>query len=291
MTGWARVDWNFIRVYLAVYREQTIVAAAKSLHMSESTLARHLASNEKSVGKLFVRQNGRYSLTGLGEEILESSLSIEKSFGEIDRNVLMRDELGAVSVRITAPTSFSYGHLPAILDELKQKHPDIHIELLVTNDALCLNTGKADVALRVTNAPPENYIGKKIGDIKWGAYAGHGYLAKYGSPRTTKDLEHHRLIGASGCLRKIRAFTWLSTTFPNGAAVFTDDLVAMSHLAERNQGIAILPDEFGFSDIKRLFTIGEIGSNSLWVLTHQDLRDVKRVRIVARYLAKALSRK
>lgn len=289
LTGWFGVDWNFIRIYLAVYREQTIVNAAKSLDMSESTLARHLANNEKSIGKLFIRLNGRYALTDLGQEILESSLNIEKNFIEIDRKVLVRDELGATSVRITAPTSFSYGYLPEILDELKVLHPDINVELLVTNDTLCLNTSQADIALRVTSTPPDNFIGKKVRDIRWGAYAGHEYLLKYGAPKSIKDLENHRLIGASGHLTKHKVFSWLATSFPLGAVLATDDLVAMSHLAEKNQGIAILPDEFDQGKLKRLFTIDAVGSNSLWVLTHRDLRGVERVRIVARYLTKALT--
>lgn len=284
------MDWNFIKVYLAVYREKTVADAAKSLGMSESTLFRHLTNNEKSTGKLFFRQNGRYVLTGLGEEILEPSVNIEKKFNDIDRKVFAHNEMGSSSVRITAPTSFSYGYFPDIIDELKSTHPEIDIELLVTNDTLCLNASQADIALRVIDSPPENFIGKKVREIKWGAYCGYEYLSKYGAPQSIKDLGNHRLIGASGRLAKSKAFSWVSATFPDSAVLSTDDLVAMFCLAEKNQGIAILPDEFNQGNIERLFTIDKIGTNSLWVLTHSDLRRVERVRVVARYLADALSK-
>lgn len=283
------MDWNFIKIYLAVYREQTISGAAKSLDMSESTLSRHLASSEKNLGKLFIRQNGRYDLTNLGEEVLEYSLNVERNFDEIDKKILVRDELGSSSVRITAPTSFSYGYLPKILDDLKVMHPKINIELLVTNDTLNLNASQADIALRVTSSPPDNFIGKKVRDIKWGAFAGYGYLSKYGTPHSVEDLESHHLIGASGLLARNKAYIWLSTTFPGRTVLAADDLVAMFHLAEKNQGIAILPDEFDQGNMKRLFSIDAVASNNLWVLTHQDLRGVERVRVVARFLERALS--
>ena len=284
------MDWNFVKVYLAIYKTGSIQEAANKLRMSESTLFRHLNNYEKNMGKFFIRKNGSYDLTKLGLDLLPIAQQIESSFSKIDRQIYARDELGQQTVRITAPTSFSYGYFPKIIDELREHHPSIDIDLLVTNDTLCLNTRQADIAIRVTSSPPEHFIGKQVRKIEWGAYAGYGYLSKNGTPENIEELSKHRIIGGSGTLSKGKAFSWLDSKFRDNVLLRTDDLVAMFYLAEKNHGIALLPDEFNQGNLKRLFTVSEVGTNCLWVLTHTDLREVERVKLVSRYLADSLSK-
>lgn len=283
------MDWNFVKLYLAILQEGTISDAAKVLNMSEPTLFRHLAGYEKQFGKLFTRKNGTYFATELGQSLLAPSLQIQSLLGDIERVVAAQSEPGLSRVRITAPTSFSYGYLPAIIEKLQLERPDIAVDLIVSNETLCLNTRQADIAIRVTSTPPDQFIGSKVRDIPWGIYAGHEYLAKYGMPTSVDDLAQHRLIGGSGALARGKAFSWLQKRFGAQITINTDDLVAMFYLAQNNHGLALLPDEFNQGDIKRLFTIDEIGTNSLWVLTHSDYRGVERVRAVARHLAEHLT--
>lgn len=283
------MDWNFVKLYLAIQQEGNIGDAAKVLNMSEPTLFRHLTAYEKQFGKLFTRKNGTYFVTELGESLLASSLQIQSLFGDVERAVAAQSEPSLSRVRITAPTSFSYGYLPAIIEKLKLDRPDIAVDLLVSNDTLCLNTRQADIAIRVTSSPPDNFIGSKVREISWGIYGGYGYLSKYGIPTSVNDLTQHRLIGGSGSLARGKAFSWLHKRLGSQITINTDDFVAMFYLAEKNHGLALLPDEFNQGNIKRLFTIDEIGTNSLWVLTHSDYRGVERVRAVARYLAEYLT--
>lgn len=284
------MDWNFVKVYLAVLNEKSITAAATTLGMSDSTLFRHIANYEKEYGKLFVRKNGEWHPTTFGESLTRHAQAIKEGFGDVERLITAQDTTGISRIRITAPTSFSYGHLPRLLESLKEKRPDIDIDLLVSNDTLCLNTRQADVAIRVTSTPPDNFIGTKICDINWSIYGGYGYLSKHGSPKTISDLHHHKLIGASGHLVRGRSFSWLQKEFGAKFSICTDDLVAMLYLTENNHGLSLLPDEFNRGDVKRLFTVDELDTNSLWVLTHSDYRGVERVRAVAKYLAENLAK-
>ncbi len=282
------MDWNLIKVYLTIRQEKTIASAAKSLGMSDSTLFRHLTNYEKEYGKLFIRKNGEYYATDLGEALLKPSLEIRDAIGYVERIIAAQNTSGASRVRITAPTSFSYGYLPALIERLKQERPDIEVDLLVSNDTLCLNTREADIAIRVTGAPPDNFIGTRVKKISWGLYGGYGYLSKYGSPASPAQLKGHKFIGCSGALSREKAFIWLQKHYGEGIVINTDDLVAMFYLAENNHGLALLPDEFNQGNIKRLFTLDEVEANNLWVLTHSDYRGVERVRVVARYLIENL---
>lgn len=284
------MDWNFIRLYLAVYGNESMSEAASKLKISESTLFRQLNNVEKVMGKMFIRQGRNYSLTELGEELLPLAKSVGNLFNEIDRKICGKDEKAEGTVRITAPTSFSYNYFPSLIENLHKIHPNINIELLVSNDLLNLSARQADIAVRVTNNPPEHFIGKEVKKIGWGVYAGYEYLVKHGTPNSICDLNKHNLIGASGKLLSTPAFAWLEDNLNSSISSRTDDLVAMRFIAETNNGVVLLPDEFNQGSLKKLFTFDECEDNKLWILTHPDMRNVKRISLVMQYLLRSLAK-
>ena len=282
------MDWNYAKVFLAVQRNESAQAAAVELKMSESTLFRQLNNLESELGKVFVRYGRNYTLTELGQDLLPIALKAEGAFNEIDRKIYGRDESDEGKVLLTAPTSFSYTYLPSIIGDLKEKYPRIQVELLVSNHSLNLSARQADIAIRVTDSPPEHFIGREIQEIGWSAYAGHGYIEEYGMPASIDELEKHRIIGATGKLQSNPAFLWLDEHLSSSVFFRVDDFIAMSHLAQSNQGVAILPDEFGSSRLRRLFPFENCEPNKLWILIHSDMRGVKRVSVVMQHLYESL---
>ena len=283
------LDWNALKIFIAIAHSGTLVGASVSLRMSHSTVYRRLNDFEEQVGRLFERLNGSYELTELGEEMLLIGQSITHSFEDIERHIAGKDTQIKGIVRITAPSSFSYTCLPRHLAELSKLYPDIQVELLVTNLELNMTNRLADIAIRVTSSPPEHLVGREVRRIKWGAYASEDYLSKHGKADSLMDLKNHRLIGAMGSLRSHPAFSWLDKKYALNIGQRTDDLVAMSCLAESGHGLALLPDDLARPGIKRLFTFEQGGENQLWILTHSDLRKVERIKVVMKFLATALA--
>jgi len=283
------VDWNGLKIFIAVAHNRTLVAAAASLDTSHSTVYRRLNEFEAQVGRLFERLNGIYELTELGEEMLIHAQRITHSFNDIERHIAGKDTQLKGIVRITAPTSFSYNYLPDHLLRLKELYPNIQVELIVTNDELNMSNRLADIAIRVTTSPPEHLVGREIRRIKWGAYASTEYISKHGKPTCLKDVKNHRLIGATGTLRSHRTFSWLDNNYALNIDHRSDDFIAMSIFAEKGLGLAFLPDELARKGIKRLFTFENERDNQLWILTHPDLRKIERIKVVMRYLATALA--
>jgi len=283
------LDWNALKVFIAVNNSRTLVGAAITLGMSHSTVYRRLNDFEEQVGRLFERLNGSYELTELGEEMLVHAQRIFHSFDDIERHIAGKDtELKGI-VRITAPSSFSYSHLPEHLHELNKLYPNIEIELLVTNLELNMTNRHADIAIRVTSNPPDHLVGREIRRIKWGVYASKNYISEHGRPANLKDFGDHRLIGASGSLRSHRTFSGLDSKYASNISHRSDDLVAMSYLAKSGLGLALLPDDLARQGIERLFTYEQEKDNQLWILTHPDLRKVERIKIVMKFLATALA--
>jgi len=283
------LDWNALKIFIAVAHSNSLVGAAESLGMSHSTVYRRLNEFEEQVGRLFERLNGRYELTEIGEEMLGHAQRISHSFADIEREIAGKDTRPKGTVRITAPSSFSYNELPKHLVELSKLHPDIQTELLVTNSELNMSNRLADIAIRVTPSPPEHLVGREIRRIKWGVYAAPEYLLQRGCPENLEGLQYHKIIGASGALNNHPAFQWLDKHHARNVISRCDDLVAMSYLSQSGLGLALLPDDLMLSGIERLFTFEQVKTNQLWVLTHPDLRKVERIKIIMRFLATALS--
>ena len=71
-------------------------------------------------------------------------------------------------------------------------------------------------------------------------------------------------------------------------AVHSDDLANIAQLARAGHGLGLLPDDLGQPGLERLFPLPDVPENSLWVLTHPDLRSLPRVSLLMGYLARAL---
>lgn len=287
--GDVALDWNALKIFIAIAHSKTLMGAADALGMSHSTIYRRLNDFEEQVGRLFERLNGTYELTELGEDMLVHAQRITHSFDDIERHIAGKDTKPKGVVRITAPRSFAYNLLPVHLAELNKLYPDIQLELLVTNLEMNMTNRHADIALRVTSAPPDHLVGREVCRIKWAVYGHPDYLAKQGRPENLTALNQHCLIGGAGPLRSHATLSWLDKKLSSNISLRSDDLVAMSHLANSGQALALLPDDLALPGLERLFTFEPAKENQLWILTHPDLRKVERIKIVMQFLASALA--
>ncbi|VAW54661.1 hypothetical protein MNBD_GAMMA06-532 [hydrothermal vent metagenome] len=284
------MDWNALKLFLAIAENGTLTGAAHDLQVNHSTVFRRLNAFEDEIdGRLFERLSHGYVLTPMGEELLISAKKISTSFEELERQIIGKDIQPKGTVKITAPNNIAYRYLPRYLTKFNEIYPDIHIELLVSNLEVNMSNRQADIAVRATPAPPEYLVGRKVLPLKWGVYGSKIYEKKHGFPQNIKQLKNHTLIGAAGNARHLLAYAWLDKNLPQNITARCDELIAMAAYAEAGQGLAILPDDQKRPEIKKLFSFDPDESSDLWILTHPDLRHVERIKLVMQYLAKAFS--
>jgi DNA-binding transcriptional LysR family regulator len=285
------MDWNAIKVFRAVCETGSLVRAAERIGLSHATVFRHMSALEEQVGtRLFDRIKGRYVLTDAGVQMHEISGDIVRSFDEIDRRVVGRDETASGVIRLTAPRSFSDTVLPRYLAEFTGAHLEISVELLVSNQELSMSDRSADIALRVTNDPPDFLWGRRVLSIDWAIYAGPAYLEAKGALTSLEELREHKLVAPAGNLARHPAFETILTEDQPLTAVRCDDLTTMASLAAGSHGIALLPDDMRRPDLVRCFTYRPAVPNALWILTHPDLRDLRRISLLMGFLSKAFRR-
>ena len=284
------LDWNDLRTVLAVSRARGASEAASTLGVHPSTVFRRLNALEASLGvRLFNHLPEGYVATAAGEEICAVAERMEADVAVLDRRIAGRDLRPSGTVRVTT-TDTLFGLLTPHFAEFRAAHPEIELHVVVANRFFDLTRHDADVAIRPTNDPPETLVGRRLATIATAIYASEDYLAS--RPRTD-DLAHHDWIGPDETLAHLASAGWLRRAFPRAAIGYrVNTLMAALEAARVGLGLAALPCYLadGVSPLKRVMPpLAELDS-TLWMLTHEDLRHVARVRAFLDAMADGLAR-
>jgi DNA-binding transcriptional LysR family regulator len=138
------VDWDDLRVFLAVSERGSISGAAKFLNVNHST--RRLASLEKRLGaRLFDRLPDGYEMTAQGEELRNQLRGVSEQIEAAQRSLRGRDLRLSGAIRITTTDTLMHGLLMPYLAEFRDLNPAIQIEIAVNNTFLSLSRREADL--------------------------------------------------------------------------------------------------------------------------------------------------
>lgn len=281
--GWV-LEWNDLKIILSIGRAGTLSGAARALNLSHSTVFRQInAIEEKLDVRFFDRLPHGYVLTEAGETAMHAAENIDDEFHNLARELVGKDLRLQGSIRVTAPEGLTSTLLGPYLVNFCKTHPDIHIDLVVTGNALQLSRREADLAVRVTNKPPDTSIGRRICRFQFGLYASRNYL---------KTSKHSNLTDCNWLMTDDYR-EWFPPAIrkkigqPAANVIFSSNsIMAALNAAKEGLGLAILPCFLGDADKKlvRVLQPAEEMSLELWLLTHTDLRHTARVRALMHFL-------
>ena len=224
----AELDWDHLRVFLAVMRASSLRQAAESLGVSHPTIARRLDALEGSLGlQLFDRRSDGLHATPAAAELLATAQEVERSVHALRRRALGADPELRGSLRVTLPDIVATELLMPEIVGFCERHPQIDLALQIGYELADLDSREADVAIRSTrvgNSPAEHLTGRRVATI---------YRAIYGRP--------HQWIGWTSAAED-RA--WVVLVHPDmrrspRLRVFRDEMVAaFERLRSRLEGRA-----------------------------------------------------
>ncbi len=278
------MDWDDLRFFLAVARAGSVRGAAELLGVNHSTVSRRInAFEEKQGARLFDRLPTGFALTSLGREIFELAGEIESKFTVLERRVTGRDSdlQGKVSLALNGTFVAPLG---AAFARFQQEYPDIQIEVLAGLHSVNLTKREADIAIRVTNDPPENMIGKKIADMAIAIYASPAYLERMVG---IKKLDEHYWIGWEKGLVQSAYNDWLENNIPSKKISFrANNDEAVIALTRAGLGLCHQLCFLGDRDplLARAFAQPLPTTVGLWLLSHPDLRQTTRVKKLLHHL-------
>jgi len=288
-----KLDWEDLRYFAAVARGGSISAAARELGVNHSTVLRRIDSLEQSLGvRLFERLQSGYVMTGAGETLRGRLGPIEEEIGSAQREVGGLDEELRGSIRLTTTDTLAHGLLMPYLHRFQEAHPAVQLQLVVNNSFLNLTQREADMALRPSNTPPANLVGRKVGALATALYASHAYLRRADRDGIARDdWAAHRWVAPDDSLAHLAAAQWLAERVPpSQVAVRTDSLVTMVDAARNGMGVAPLLCMLADREraLEQLAPPDPRFHTQLWVLSHRDLRNVARIKALSQFLYDAL---
>lgn len=271
------MDWDDLRIFLAVARAPSLTRAAQQLGVNQSTVSRRLAALERALDtQLVVRVAGGHALTAAGTELLATASNVSDEIALIDERVAGGNARLGGRLRVTCTDNFSNSYLAPHFARFAAEHPGIELEVITRYQHLSLARHEADVAIRTTVTPPETLIGRRLFRFALAVYGAADYVARL-QPRP--DPASLSWIGWES-----EAYNRLMITdhFP-GAQIRhrVDSLLDMRSLVRAGLGVAMIgcfaadPD----SGLRRVYP-EPITRNrmDLWLLWHPDVRRVARVR-------------
>jgi len=286
----AELSWDEFRLVKAIADSRSLTGAAERLGLNHSTVFRRLAALEKSIGaRLFERSRSGYLTTGPGDEMVALAAKMADSIVEFERRIAGRDAKPTGQLRVTTVEAIGQHFMPPIMAQFQTQNPGVVIELILSNNSLNLSRRDADVAIRVTNDPPETLVGRRICAVRWGIYCRHDLASALGST----PIDSAPFVGYCESLGPTAVRRWIETQIrPERLAARVNSIHSMLELATHGFGAALLPCFLG-DPRPALVRIGKPPRDidlGLWILTHSDLRRSARVRAFMDFAGAELSR-
>ena len=285
-------DWNHARGFLATVNEGSLSAAARELGITQPTLSRQISALERSLGvTLFERGHRSSELTSAGLELVDHVRVMFDAANQISLTASGQAQTIKGRVVLTVTNMMATFHLPPILQSLREKAPDIEIEVITSNEVRDLKKREADIAIRHGRPDQPDLIAKLLGETTASLVAAPSYLDQVGRPRTISDLQKLDFIGFVSSPRVLEPFQQMGVELTmENFKIFTESGTALYALARQGLGVTLAPDDMmsKVHDLEKLSVDIPSIPVPTWLVTHRELHTSRRIRMVYDHLSHEL---
>ncbi|GHF60946.1 LysR family transcriptional regulator [Seohaeicola zhoushanensis] len=189
-------DWSGVRVFLAVMRRGSTLAASRDLGMSQPTVTRRIDAFEHRLGlTLFDRDTRGFRPTRDAQRLLPFAEAAEKAMTGLAEAAVAARRTMLEPIRITAPRLNFSPLFTAILAEFSALHPGVRFGLISSYALLDLAAGEADIAIRIARRViDERLICSKLTDVTSTLFASRSYAEAHGLPRSDAEFAGHSFV-------------------------------------------------------------------------------------------------
>ncbi len=280
------LDWNDLKVLVAVAEQRNLKKAAEELGVNPSTVWRKIQTLERQLGsQLLSGDRGGYQVTESGRSVIEHARKMAAHADAIRSQACVTHLEVRGLIRVTAPGSLAWEVLPPLLQAFRQRHPEVTFEL--TEGVSLVDVGKqeADIALRGSQQAPEDTIAHYLRPVRWGVFG-----AKSLTLAESLSVEELIRLPIIGYTQLENAGTrWLARYARQADMPIRCNNVLSAHqCAVNGMGLAVLPENHGW-DLECLYYLPQEYDSGLWLLTHPEMRNAARIRAFWDFLIEALS--
>ena len=181
-----------MRLLVEVGDRGSLSAAASRLGLTKQLVSRRIMAMEERLGVQFlVRTTRRLALTELGHDYVERSRRIIAEVEEADQAMASHVSTPRGTLRVSVPQSFGRSHLSSLMTGFLCLHPDVRIDLHMTDRLVDLLAESYDLASRIGSRVDSSLLARRLTSISMGVCGSPAYLESAGVPRTVADLASH----------------------------------------------------------------------------------------------------
>lgn len=285
-------DWDDVRFFLELHRSGRLLAAAKRLNTTHSTVARHIERIERTLGAaLFVQQAQGYELTPAGNALLRHAEAMENSAlmaqEEITQSIM---PLG--KIRLGTAEGIGVCFLTPRMPQLFERYPGLQVELVAVPRFVNILNREAEISIHLERPEADMLITRKLSDYRLGLYASPGYLASAPALEHRDQLSQHQWIGYVDDLLFSQQLLLLNSFCRSPNVVFRSTSVLAQQLAAHaGLGIAVLPQYMAAQDARLCRVLPtECIQRTYWISTRKELHKSVRLRVVWDFLTDLCTR-
>ena len=284
------MDWDAIRVFLAVARAGRVSVAARHLGVDHTTVGRRLAALEGELGApLFHRTAAGYLLTRIGKDVLGTADGMEAAATRIEARA--RQDAGTIRgrVRVALAPEFGSHWLAPRLPAFRARHPEIDLHILVGTRQRDLSRGEAELAVQSPRPRQTGLVAVRIARATTGLYASKGFLAgrrlRIDGAASAADLP---LLAYTPQLRALQGAPWFGPILESAHVVLeTNSTHTLLAAVRAGAGSAVLPRFVARLEEDLAPVSDATGENDIWLITHPEFRRDPKVRATADFLKRA----
>lgn len=291
-------DFEAWAVFASVVEHRSFSGAALALGVSKATVSKAITRLEERLGTaLFHRTSRRLTLTDSGQQLAEHAQRILEDGQSAEEAAFESASAPSGVVRLAAPLTFGARHLSGLIAEFMVAHPQIKVELTLSDAFIDIVGEGIDVALRIAELPDSSLRARRLGPVEIHVVAAPGYFDRTGRPQHPADLARHACFvytntATPGVWRFRKAGGEEAAVRVDGP-LRTDNGEAMLPALRAGLGVARLPGflvdaEIAAGRLEAVLTDWVAGSVGLHLVTPPGSRRPVRVEALIEFLTERL---
>lgn len=282
-----QLDWDDLRLFLAVADTGTLTAAARACGLTQPTLGRRIQSLEQRLGqKLFQRTAAGFLLTDTGQALLPVARGMAEAADTALRQLSGQEAQLSGTLRISSFDWFSHYVLADYCAGFLRLHPQVSLELITDSRLFNLARREADLVFRLQPFAEPDIAQRKLMQLDYAVYASLDFdLRRLDAPQTLQ------LISMDNFFSDLPDVTWLQQQFPGARISFqSNSREAQARLCAAGLGLAVLPVRMAqqIAGLQQLPLPTAPPPRQIWLGFHQDLRHQRRLRAFVDFVTAAV---
>lgn len=287
------LDWNQLKAFLETAETGSLSAAARKLGLTQPTLSRQVAAIEQRMGvTLFERVGKAMALTPTGQDLLAHARAMGAAADALQLVASGRSKAAGGVVSVSATYGMAAYFLAPLVRQLREKEPNIAVEVIASDALSDLLRREADIAVRHVKPDQPDLIARFVREATAHFYASEDWVRVHGHPRRAEEAARLPFVGAdrSGHFLAFMRQQGLPLSEANFSC-YADHSMAQWSLVRHGMGIGAMADEIARDTPGMVRVLDEVPPVRfpIWLVTHRELRTSRPIRVVFDALAKGLA--